>query len=81
MNNKAQLRCTKCGQVYYGDYDPLTFVCKCELLKQAKQEVIDELLGFIKENEYCVGDYSIENHYAIATDILKQKLNGLKEVE
>jgi hypothetical protein len=50
-------------------------------IKQAKQEVIDELLKTIKENEYCIGDYGVKNHYAIGTDILKQKLNQMKEVE
>ena len=38
----------------------------------------NEFLEFIKKNEYCVGDYNIEKHYAIATDILKQKLKEMK---
>ena len=43
-----------------------------------KAKWCDEIMEFIKKNEYCVGDYNIENHYAIATDILKQKLNEMK---
>ena len=43
-----------------------------------KAKWCDEIMEFINKNEYCVGDYNIENHYAIATDILKQKLNEMK---
>lgn len=44
-----------------------------------KAKWCDEIMEFIKKNEYCVGDYNIENHYAIATDSLKQKLKEMKK--
>ena len=81
VNNKAQLRCTKCGQVYYGDYDPLTFVCKCELLKQAKQEWNNELLEWVESNKVITHTSNGKNYGYMNLELLRNKLNEMKEVE